>query len=174
MEILKHLLTLASVFRQVKESYSHRVFDWDPAEHPRANNGEFTHGNRHKDDSEYNKEDEVSAVGRHKFPKVLFGTKQNFKNHFKNHKPDLANARIYTEEEYERETRRVIESPVGGDILGHIASVSKQEIIRYDKRINLFTKGNPQKRVFTSFSPENGIEYYYERLEGDLNHDGKE
>lgn len=181
MSVLKHLLILARVFRQAKGNYFHRALDWNPAEHPRAVNGEFTNGDRHEEDLEYNEEDSqcneegaVSAVGRHEFPKVLFGTKQNFKNHFKNHKLDLLNAGIYTEEEYERETRRVIESPVGGDIMGHIASVSKQEIVRYDKRINLFTKGNPQKQTFTSFSPRDGVQYYYKNRDEDLEHDGKE
>ncbi len=171
MSILKHLLELARVFRQVK-CLDHN--SWQESKHPRANNGEFTNGDRHEDNSGYNEGNEVSATGRHKFPKVLFGSKQNFNNHFKNHNEDLPNAGIYTKEEYERETRRVIESPVGGDIEGHIASVSKQEIIRYDRRINLFTKGNPGKRVFTSFSPKDGIKYYYKRRKEDLNHDGKE
>lgn len=38
---LKHLLTLASVFRQVIGSYPHRAFDWDAAKHPRDKKGRF-------------------------------------------------------------------------------------------------------------------------------------
>ena len=174
MNIVKHLLILAEIFKHANESSALVHDSWEEDKHPRDRSGRFTNGDRHEDIFSYNRKGEVSATESHKFPTLLFGTKQNFKNHFKNHRTDLLKAGIHNEAEYERESRRVIESPVGGNIEGHVASVSKQEIVRYDKRINLFVKGNPQRRVFTSFVPSAGIRYYYEKREEDLCHDGKE
>ena len=65
-----------------------------------------------------------------------------------------------------------IESAVGGEIRGH--ANSQKQIIRYNTKINLFVKGNPDRGVFTSFVPM-GIpgEYYQVILKGDLKHGGK-
>jgi hypothetical protein len=42
MEILRHLLTLASVFRQAKESFPLQTLDsWDARKHPRDKKGRF-------------------------------------------------------------------------------------------------------------------------------------
>ncbi len=37
----------------------------------------------------------------------------------------------------------------------------RQQIVRYDKRMNLFVKGNPDRGVFTSFIPEGKQGKYY-------------
>ncbi len=55
MSVLVHLLTLARVFKQARESALCRVYDWDPAKHPRAKNGEFTSGDGHEGNSWYNR-----------------------------------------------------------------------------------------------------------------------
>ena len=134
-----------------------------------ANSGGQSEGNG------YNEHVVVTAKGGHKFPEVLFVNKQKFRNHMRDHGDDLKKAGIRTEADYRRETRRVIESPVGGDILGHIANKKDNQIVRYDKRINLFVKGNPDRGVFTSFVPDGEPGLYYESMKkGDLAHNGED
>ena len=133
------------------------------------NNGGQPEGNG------YNEHVVVTAKGGHKFPEALFVNKQKFRNHLRDHSDDLKKAGIRTEADYRRETRRVIESPVGGDILGHIANKKNNQIVRYDKRINLFVKGNPDRGVFTSFVPDGEPRLYYESMKkGDLAHNGED
>ncbi len=170
MNRLKLLRGLARIFHCAKD------FDeWDEGKHPRDRDGKFKERSGQSAPSGYNGGSKVSATGSHSFPKVLFKSTHKFKNHFKNHKDDLLKAGIRAEEEYKRETRRVIESPVGGDIVGHIASKQNGQIVRYDKRINLFVKGSPKKGVFTSFVPDGAPGAYYEIMkEKDLENDGEE
>lgn len=122
----------------------------------------------------YNEHIAVTAKGKHEFSEVLFLNKQKFKNHFTKHQKEFEKIGITTFGQYKQETRRIIESPVGGDILGHIANRKQNQIIRYDKRLNLFVKGNPAKGVFTSFIPEDGIAYYEYMRKGDLARNGEE
>lgn len=122
----------------------------------------------------YNEHIAVTAKGKHEFSEVLFLNKQKFKNHFTKHQKEFEKIGILTFGQYKKETRRIIESPVGGDILGHIANKKNNQIIRYDKRLNLFVKGNPDKGVFTSFIPKTGIAYYVGMRKGDVMRNGEE
>ena len=174
------LRELARIFHSVKDS-----IDKNGRNHSEKD-GRFTKGNGQSKNIGYNKKKKdkqwkrpmrtvVSAKGNHKFPEILFKTVSKFKNHFDKHDIGFGKCGIASFEDYERETRRIIESPVGGDILGHVASRKNRQIIRYDKRMNLFVKGNPDRGVFSSFVPDGAPgEYYKEQREGDLAHDGEE
>ncbi len=184
------LLKLARAFRRAWDTK-----DWNEEEHNRDKGGRFTEKDgatgenpsgtpnrtpsKNKNDggqakeNGYNEHIAVTAKGRHPFPDVLFVNKQKCNNHFTKHIAEFAEIGIMTMAQYRKETRRIIESPVGGDILGHIASVKNNQIIRYDKRLNLFVKGNPDKGVFTSFIPIEGIGYYIRMEREDLKHDGR-
>lgn len=135
---------------------------------------ENTNNGGKSEENSYNEHIAVTAKGSHEFSEVLFRNKQKFNNHFTKHQKEFAKIGIMTFGQYKKETRRIIESPVGGDILGHIANKKYNQIIRYDKRLNLFVKGNPAKGVFTSFIPKDGIAYYEYMKEGDLVKDGEE
>ena len=76
-----------------------------------------------------------------------------------------------TREQYENRSLDLVESAVGGNILGHVDKDGV--VIRYDKETNDFVKGRPTKRVFTMFKPEYGIAYYNAQREEDLKHGGK-
>ena len=190
MNRVKLLLKLAATFRRALDG-----IDRNGAEHD-DKNGRFTgkgnssggaangtpikkptesanNGGQPKENG-YNESATVNASGSHTFPKTLFMSKQKFKNHFAKHKKEFEKIGITTEAQYKRETRRIIESPVGGDILGHIANKKYNQIVRYDKQLNLFVKGNPNRGVFTSFVPNGNLGVYYqEQRKKDTEHDGE-
>lgn len=153
-------------------------------EHPRASNGEFTSGSAEKSSGKrYNKKrkyrdlskepmvTKLNASGKNKFPDQVFKNFAKAKNHYAKHWKELQKAGIHSFEEYLRVTKEIIESPVGGDILGHaVDDGSRKQIVRYDRKRNLFVKGNPDRGVFTSFVPQGEPGKYYQIvLEGDLN-----
>lgn len=114
----------------------------------------------------------INSTGVNKFPEQVFKNLSKAKNHYEKHKKDLLAAGIHSYEEYLQATKKTIESAVGGEINGHENGMN--QIVRYNTKINLFVKVNPDRGVFTSFVPEGEPgEYYQVILKGDLKHGGK-
>lgn len=130
---------------------------WKESEHPRDEDGKFA---------------AVSAIGANKFVKRGFANKQKLMNHWKNgrtHREEFPE--IKTAKEYEQKALELLERPVGGDILGHVDK--DDNIIRYDRKNNIFAKGNPQRGVRTMYKPPEGEVYYSRQKEVDLKYGGR-
>lgn len=114
----------------------------------------------------------INSTGVNKFPAQVFKNKSKAKNHYEKHKKELKLAGIKTFNDYVATTKRVIESPVGEDILGH--ATKGNQVVRYSINYNLFVKGNPDRGVFTSYIPDGKPGHYYqEQLQEDTKHDRK-
>ena len=111
----------------------------------------------------------ISANGENKFLVRGFKNRQTLMNHFKDHKEHYPH---FTLEQYEQRALKLIESAVGGNILGHIDKSGA--VIRYDKSTNDFVKGRPLKGIFTMFKPDEGILYYETRKKEDIENGGSE
>lgn len=123
--------------------------------HPRASNGEFTKGNaeipagnrynkrkkKYRDLSHEPMTTKIDPSGVNKFPEQVFKNLAKAKNHYEKHKKDLLEAGIHSYEEYLQKTKDTIESAVDGEINGHENGMN--QIVRYNTKINLFVKGNP-------------------------------
>lgn len=110
----------------------------------------------------------VSPTGANKFEKRGFKSKQGLNNHWAEHGHQYPG---FTREQYEKRSLELVESAVGGKILGH--TDKDDVVVRYDKEANDFVKGKPPKGVFTMFKPEDGAAYYQAQREEDLKHGGK-
>ena len=131
---------------------------WNESKHPRDEDGKFA---------------SVSATGANTFVKRGFANKQKLMNHWKNgrtHREEFPE--IKTAKEYEQKALELLERPVGGNILGH--ADKDGNVIRYDRKNNIFAKGNPQKGVRTMMKPKDGLAYYLQRKEEDLERGGRD
>lgn len=88
----------------------------------------------------------INPTGVNKFPQQVFKNKAKAKNHFEKHKKEFKSVGIYTFNDYVAITKRTIESPVGGNIIGH--ANNQKQIIRYDKKTQLVCKGESGQRSF--------------------------
>lgn len=116
----------------------------------------------------------ISPTGENKFKVYGFRSKQKLKNHWQNgrtHREEFAEDGITTEEQYVDAGMKLVQSKVGGDIVGHIDGHGN--VIRYDKRKNHFAKGDPEKGLTTFMKPTKGMAYYEDQRRGDLEHGGK-
>lgn len=116
----------------------------------------------------------ISPTGKNMFKVNGFRNKQKLKNHWENgrtHKDEFIEDGIKTAEEYEKAGMNLVQSKVGGDILGH--ADGRGNIIRYDRKKNYFAKGNPEKGLTTFMKPKIGEMYYQIQREEDLAHGGK-
>lgn len=107
----------------------------------------------------------VSAKGANTFKVQGFKNKQALNNHWSNgrtHREEYLPDGITTAEQYEKRAIELIQMPCDENILGYKNSLG--QIIRYDRQKNDFVKGSPEKGVFTMFKPEDGEDYYLERL----------
>lgn len=114
----------------------------------------------------------VSPIGVNKFKVRGFPNKQKLLNHWKNgrvHREDYPE--LKTAEEYEQKALELLESAVGGDILGHVDK--NDVIIRYNQKTKDFAKGHPAKGVRTMFKPKDEDAYYQEQRKEDLEHGGR-
>ena len=109
--------------------------------------------------------DHVSSEGRNEFRVKGFVNKQKRNNHWYGNSEKLVKRRseyakdgIVTVEQYEERALDLVQSSVGGDIVGY--KNKHDQVIRYDKKRNDFVKGHPQKGVFTMFKPDDGAEYF--------------
>ena len=87
-----------------------------------------------------------------------------------------------TKEEYGKLALDLAESPVGGDILGHINN--ENQIVRFNKKTGLFVKGDPNIGIATCFKArfpvnkggkynlDEAMEYYLSELERDVKNGG--
>ena len=117
---------------------------------------------------------EPSPTGINKFKVYGFRNKQKLRNHYTNgrtHANEFVDDGITTEQQYVDAGMKLIQSPVGGDIVGHIDK--QNNVIRYDKKKNHFAKGNPEKGLTTFMKPINGKSYYDMQRKEDLKHGGK-
>lgn len=136
--------------------------DWDESKHPRDENGRFTASG------------EPSPDGVNTFAVKGFRNAQKLNNHWENgrtHKEEYRKDGILTKKAYEERAVELLESPVGGDIRGHIDG--QGNVIRYDAKTNDFAKGNPEKGVTTMFKPDDREKYYDEMRKKDLENGGK-
>ena len=116
----------------------------------------------------------ISPTGENKFKVNGFRNKQKLMNHWENgrtHKDEFIKDGIKTAEEYEQTGMKLVQSKVGGDILGH--ADGHGNVIRYDRKRNYFAKGNPEKGLTTFMKPTEGMTYYNNQKRGDLEHGGK-
>ena len=116
----------------------------------------------------------LSPTGANSFEVKGFVNKQKLNNHWQNgrtHRKEYEKDGITTKEAYEKRAVELIESPVGGNIMGHIDKDG--HIIRYDEKTNDFVKGSPKKGIFTMFKPTEGKAYYDNKRKEDLKHGGK-
>ncbi|MBR7025292.1 MAG: hypothetical protein IKI08_04730 [Selenomonadaceae bacterium] len=111
----------------------------------------------------------ISPSGANKFIVRGFKSKQSLNNHWRDHGEQYPE---FTLLQYEQRALELIESPVGGNILGHVDKVGV--LIRYDKVTNDFVKGRPIKGIFTMFKPDDGLNYYETRKKEDIEHGGCE
>ena len=116
---------------------------------------------------------EVSPAGANRFLVRGFSNRQKLMNHWKNgrtHREEYPE--LETPEEYEEKALELLESPVGGDIVGHLDK--NGIIVRYNKRTNDFAKGHPLEGIKTMFKPTEGELYYQVRKEEDMEHGGRD
>ena len=117
---------------------------------------------------------EPSPTGSNELQNKGFASKQKLNNHWENgrtHKNEYLSDGIITAEQYEKRAVNLLESPVGGNIFGHLDK--ENFIIRYDKTNNDFVIGTIEKGVFTMFKPINGYAYYENQRMEDIKHGGK-
>ena len=117
---------------------------------------------------------EVDSTGHNEFKVKGFANKQKLNNHWQNgrtHKEEFVKDGITTKEQYEREGVKLVESAVGGNIIGH--ADGHGNVIRYDLGKHYFAKGDPNKGLKTFMAPKDKDKYYYEQREEDLKHGGK-
>lgn len=137
--------------------------EWNEDDHPRDENGRFTSGGT-----------SISPSGANEFKVKGFRSKQKLNNHWKNgrtHQDEYIKDGIKTKEAYVARAIELLESPVGGNIQGHIDAHGN--VIRYDTEKNDFAKGNPNKGVTTLFKPADGKVYYEQKRKEDIEHGGE-
>ena len=117
---------------------------------------------------------EIDPSGHNEFKVKGFASKQKLNNHWQNgrtHKEEFIKDGVTTKEQYEKEGIKLVESAVGGDIIGH--ADGHKNVIRYDTQKNYFAKGDPNKGLRTFMKPKEGKKYYDEQREEDMKHGGK-
>ena len=117
---------------------------------------------------------EIDSSGHNEFKVKGFASKQKLNNHWQNgrtHKEEFIKDGVTTKEQYEKEGIKLVESAVGGDIIGH--ADGHKNVIRYDTQKNYFAKGDPNKGLRTFMKPKEGKKYYDEQREEDMKHGGK-
>lgn len=135
--------------------------------HDQRSHGNWAHGGGNSESASGS-----SADGANDFAVKGFRNRQKLNNHFQNgrtHKSEYPNM---TKQQYEQRALELVQSPVGGNILGH--KDKDDNVIRYDASTNDFVKGHPQEGVKTMFKPKDGIRYYSEVREDDIRYGGKE
>ena len=115
---------------------------------------------------------EVSAKGANEFKVRGFRSKQKLNNHYSKHEEDYKKLGIKSPKELNDYALKQCESPVGGDIIGHIDG--NNNVIRYNTKTKLFAKGNPSKGINTAFIPSDPDNYYANQKAEDLKHGGKD
>ncbi len=115
---------------------------------------------------------DLSPSGVNTFTARGFANKQKLKNHWQNgrtHREEYPEFK--TAEEYEAAALKLLETPCGGDIAGHLDKDGN--VIRYNRKTNDFAKGHPDRGVISMFKPIFGEKYYLNMLKGDLEHGGR-
>lgn len=113
----------------------------------------------------------TSPSGANMFIVRGFKNQQKLMNHWQNgrtHRDEYPNFIIG---QYVQRALELLEQPVSENILGHADKYG--HVIRYDKMTNDFAKGHPYKGIITMFKPEDGEEYYWRALKGDIEHGGR-
>ena len=129
-------------------------------------------GNVHGDDGKFQGKEgsSLSPTGANTFEVQGFRSAQMLNNHWKDHKAEYADdERVNSKEDYLKVALNLLQSPVGGSIVGHIDGHGN--VIRYDKDTNDFAKGNPKRGVTTMYKAP--LSYYENQLKGDLDHGGQ-
>ena len=113
----------------------------------------------------------VSADGANTFRHKGFVNKQILNNHLNDHRKDYPNL---TPQQYEKRALELLQSPVGGNILGH--ADKDDAVVRYNVDTKEFAKGHPKTKtgIYTMFKPKDGIEYYKDQKRKDIEHGGRE
>lgn len=147
---------------------------FDPSKHPRGSDGKFGIKSDEKSSTKEEKSDKLtpSAKGKNRLQNRGFANRQKLMNHWKNGRTHQKEYPDFTLEQYEERAVSLAESPVDGNILGHLDK--NGFIIRYDKDNNDFVKAHIKKGVYTLFKPEDELRYYEIMHEGDIAHGGKD
>ena len=154
--------------------------EWKEEDHPRREDGKFGKGGgkSEKGKTEGAKSGIMtSATGANTFKVKGFRSKQALNNHYNKHLAEYKDdPRVKTKEDYARIALALMESPVGGDILGHVDK--NNYVIRYDTKYKDFVKGNPEKGIWTMNKPFDypggPDEYYRQQRREDIERGGRE
>lgn len=99
-----------------------------------------------------------SASGRNRLQVRGFRSKQKANNHFSKHKKEFSLLGITTADKYVQYAIKLIESPVGKNVLGHVDK--NRYVTRYSKTDNVYVKESALKGIFTMYIPQEGALYY--------------
>lgn len=151
---------------------------WDASLHPRGLDGKFcaadgmtVAGGSTRGSDTVDSDGKLSPTGANIFQVQGFRSKQKLNNHWGDHglKQYQDDPDVNSKEDYLNRALALVQSPVGGNIMGHIDG--NGNVIRYDTIKEDFVKGNPLKGVYTMFKAT--IDYYNDMRKGDLEHGGK-
>lgn len=92
----------------------------------------------------------------------------NPRNGHKGHKDEYPGM---TKQQYQAAMIKLLESPVGGDIDGHVDK--RGCVVRYNKATNDFATGHPDIAAYSMYKPKDGVAYYQRQRKWDLDHGGK-
>ena len=141
------------------------------------NNSESTSSEQDPSTEETSNSHSVSPSGSNHFEVRGFASIQKRNNHWfgndEKHvkrREDYAKDGITTVEQYGDRALELVESPVGGSVIGH--ADGHGNVIRYDRDKNDYVKGNPKKGIRTMYKPDDKEQYYEEQLKEDINHGG--
>jgi pyocin large subunit-like protein len=81
--------------------------------------------------------------------------------HFNKHGAEWGAGNI-TKEAYRKRAISILNSPIGGDIMGFTDKEGYR--FRYNKKTNEFATGKPDGTVETLFRPSNGLSYYEDQV----------
>ncbi len=148
-----------------------RLDEFKESDHPRDKDGRFSESgsggqskaeSQKKESAREPQEAKVSATGSNKFKKGF--SKNNLDKHFgKGGKSDHSvQYPDMTKAQYAKRALQLVQSATSDTILGY--KTPENEVVRYDKITNDFTKGHPEKGIKTMFKPDDGEEYFKRAL----------
>lgn len=114
----------------------------------------------------------LSPRGANTFKVRGFRSKAKQNNHYYKHEDEYKSLGLNTPEEMNEYALNQLESPVGGDIIGHIDG--HHNVIRYNTKVKTYAKGDPDRGVTTFYIAKDGDSYYERMKAEDLKHGGKD
>lgn len=121
------------------------------------NGGQFREKDYNKNEENTSPKKKLSASGKNRISVRGFGSSDDLKRHIDKHLSKEKAFAGMSAEEYIAEGLKLLESPVGNGIEGHMDSLGN--IVRYDRVRNLIAIGD-DGGLFTFYSPQKGHEKY--------------